>query len=306
MQNIYYLSQDGKAQIHAVIWRPSGAPCGVVQIIHGMSEYAARYAPFAKFLADKGFIVCAEDHLGHGQSVKEKEELGWFNETRDYKTVLADIRTLYKTVSKEAENLPYFLLGHSMGSFFCRNYISLYGDELNGAIIMGTGFKNKAILNTALAMTRINAAFFGWKHKSKFIDKLAFGAYNKRFKADNDPNAWLSKEQENVRAYNNDELCGFKFTDNGFYVLFSVIKAACASKTIKAVPENLPVLFVAGEDDPVGSYGKGVKKTYNKFKSAGVKDCTLKLYTSARHEILNDFCSEEVKADILDFLLKNY
>ena len=304
MQDIFYSSNDGKTRIHAVVWRPAGVPRGIVQIVHGMSEYAARYAPFAEFLVENGYIVCAEDHLGHGKSIAQADNLGWFNEERDYEIVLEDIRALHLTMKKEGEGLPYFMLGHSMGSFFCRCYIARYGSELNGAVVMGTGFKGGALINTALALTRLNAAFFGWKHKSKFVDKLACGAYNKRFKADNDPNAWLSQDSENVKAYNVDDLCGFKFTDNGFYVLFSVIKAACASQTIKAVPENLPVFFVAGKDDPVGGYGKEVKKVYEKFNAAGVKNSEIKLY-DGRHEILNDFCRDEVKADILAFFDKN-
>lgn len=304
MQDIFYLSEDGKTQIHAIIWRPLGVPRGVVQIVHGMSEYAGRYAPFADFLAENGYMVCAEDHLGHGGSVVDTGNLGWFNAEHDYKTVLGDIRALHLAVKKEAEGLPYFMVGHSMGSFFCRCYIALYGSELNGAVVMGTGFKGRGLLNLALTLTRLNAAFFGWKHKSKFLDKLAFGAYNKRFRDDNDPNAWLSEDFANVKAYNADDLCGFKFTDDGFYVLFSVIKAACAGKTINAVPKNLPILLVAGKDDPVGGYGKDVCKAYEKFKSAGVVNSEIKLY-DGRHEILNDFCREEVKADILAFLNKN-
>ena len=305
MQDIFYLSKDGKTQIHACVWRPIGNVCGVVQIIHGMSEYAARYAPFAEFLANNGFIVCAEDHLGHGQSVTSPDNLGWFNEEHDFNIVIEDIRTLHQTVKEEAEGKPYFIMGHSMGSFFCRNYIARYGEELSGAIIMGTGFKGKALMNTALTLTRLNALFCGWKHKSKFIKSLAFGSYNKRFKAESNANAWLSVDIENVKKYDADDLCGFEFTDNGYYILFSVIKAACLIKTVKSVPEDLPVFFVAGKNDPVGDYGKGVLKTCEKFKVAGVKNVTCNLYDGARHEILNDFCKEEVQLDILGFLLKN-
>ena len=306
MQDIFYLSKDGKTQIHACIWRPVATPRGVLQIVHGMSEYAARYAPFAEYLAEKGFIVCAEDHLGHGQSVASQKDLGWFNEEHDYNIVLKDIRALHQTVKEEAKGLPYFMMGHSMGSFFCRNYIARYGEELSGAIVMGTGFKGGALMNTALALTRLNALFCGWKHKSNFIKSLAFGSYNKRFKTEKEEYAWLSKNPENVKAYNTDDLCGFEFTNNGYYILFSVIKAACAGKTIKAVPENLPVFFVAGKEDPVGDYGKGVLKAYNKFKAAGVKDVAVKLYDKGdRHEILNDVSKEEVYGDIFEFLLKN-
>ncbi len=302
MEDIYYPSADGKHTIHACIWRPEGEPRGVVQIIHGMCEYAARYAPFAEYLTKNGFIVCGEDHLGHGLSAKDESELGYFGDDHNYKTVLSDIHALRTRVESEAEGLPYFVMGHSMGSFFCRNYIALYGKGLSGAIIMGTGFKGKLLMSTAKFMTRFNALFCGWHNKSKFIKNLAFGSYGKKFASENDPNSWLSVDRQNRERYREDPLCGFDFTDNGYYVLFSAIKGACSSKIIKSVDKRLPVFFVAGSDDPVGDYGKGVEKAYKKFKKYGVNRVEIKLYKGARHEILNDFCAEEVRADLLEFI----
>ena len=304
MQDIYYPSHDGVTTVHACIWKPEGEIKGVVQIIHGMCEYAARYAPFAEFLNSKGYLVCADDHLGHGQSVKDKSCLGYFNKERDTDTVIADIRALQLAVKKQTEGKPYFVLGHSMGSFICRKYISLYGADFNAAVIMGSGFKSKATLNFALFFVRLNALFCGWKHRSRLIKKLAFGSYNKKFRPARTENDWLSKNAENVDKYEADELCGFSFTNNGYNFLFHIIKDACSHKTISAVPENLPVYFVAGADDPVGDYGKGVKKAYEKFKKAGVKDVSITLYEGGRHEILNDDCKEEVMNDILSFYEK--
>lgn len=305
MQDIYYPSHDGLTTVHACIWKPEGEIKGVVQIIHGMCEYAARYAPFAEFLNSKGYLVCADDHLGHGQSVKDKSCLGYFNKERDTDTVIADIRALQLAVKKQTEGKPYFVLGHSMGSFICRKYISLYGADFNAAVIMGSGFKSKATLNFALFFVRLNALFCGWKHRSKLIKKLAFGSYNKKFKPARTENDWLSQNAENVDSYEADELCGFPFTNNGYNFLFRIIKDACSQKTISAVPEHLPVYFVAGADDPVGDYGKGVKKAYEKFKKAGVKDVSITLYEGGRHEILNDDCKEEVMNDILSFYEKH-
>lgn len=305
MQDIYYPSHDGVTTVHACIWKPEGEIKGVVQIIHGMCEYAARYAPFAEFLNSKGYLVCADDHLGHGQSVKDKSCLGYFNKERDTDTVIADIRALQLAVKKQTEGKPYFVLGHSMGSFICRKYISLYGADFNAAVIMGSGFKSKATLNFALFFVRLNALFCGWKHRSRLIKKLAFGSYNKKFSPARTENDWLSKNAENVDRYEADELCGFSFTNNGYNFLFHIIKDACSHKTISAVPENLPVYFVAGADDPVGDYGKGVKKAYEKFKKAGVKDVSITLYEGGRHEILNDDCKEEVMNDILSFYEKH-
>lgn len=302
MEDIFYPSKDGKNTIHACIWRPEVEIKGVVQIIHGMAEYAQRYAPFAEFLAANGYLVCAEDHLGHGKSVKSEEDLGYFNDRKDYEIVISDIRELQLKISEQTGNIPYFLLGHSMGSFFCRTYISMFGNDFAGAIIMGSGFKGKPLLNTALFMVNLNALFKGWRNRSKFINSLAFGGYNKKIKPVKCENDWLSVNPENVENYQADPLCGVKFTDNGYKILFSIIKKACSSKTIKSTPKDLPVLFVAGEDDPVGDYGKGVLKAHDKFKSAGVKDLSVKLYANSRHEILNDYCKDEVYKDVLGFL----
>ena len=302
MNDIFYPSHDGKTTIHACIWRPEGEIKGVVQIIHGMCEYAERYAPFAEFLNSHGYLVCAEDHLGHGKSVAGGGDLGYFNKQRSTKIVLDDIRALFLAVKKQTEGKPYFVLGHSMGSFFCRKYISLYGSELDGAIIMGTGFKGALTLGFALATVRLNALFCGWHHRSNFIKKLAFGSYNKKFKPARTANDWLSKEEGNVAAYESDPLCGFPFTNNGYNILFNIIKEACSHKTIEAVPKDLPVYFVAGADDPVGSYGKGVRKAKKKFDEADIHDVSITLYEGARHEILNDFCKDEVQGDILAFI----
>ncbi len=302
MQDITFPSHDGVTTIHACLWLPEGEIKGVVQIIHGMCEYAARYAPFAEFLNSHGFAVCADDHLGHGLSVKSKEDLGYFNRQRDTDIIIKDIRALQLAVKKQVGDKPYFIMGHSMGSFFCRKYISLYGEDFDGAIIMCTGFKSKITLNAALFFVGLNALFKGWRNRSKFIKKLAFGSYNKKFKPVRTPNDWLSVNCENVDKYNADELCNFSFTNNAYSGLFSIIKQACSHKTIKAVPKTLPVYFVAGADDPVGDYGKGVQKAYDKFKKAGVTDVAITLYEGARHEILNDDCKQEVCDDILSFI----
>lgn len=302
MQGIFYPSKDGKNTIHACLWKPEGEAKGVMQIIHGMCEYAERYAPFAEFLNANGFIVCADDHLGHGKSVKTADDLGYFNDQRDYNIVVEDVHELKLTVQKETGDLPWFVLGHSMGSFFCRKYISVYGKEFKGAIIMGSGFKSKATLNTALKAVKMSASSKGWNYRSQTIKKLAFGSYNKKFKPNRTGNDWLSKNPDNVDKYEKDALCGFDFTNNGYYILFSVIKSACSKETIEAVPKDLPVYFVAGAMDPVGDYGKGVIKACNKFHKAGIKDVSVTLYEDCRHEILNDVCKEQVQADVLAFI----
>ena len=304
MESIYYPSSDGKTTIHALIWRPQGEVLGVLQIIHGMAEYAERYAPFANELTKRGFAVVAEDHLGHGQSVISPDYLGYFTEENAWQTVLEDVRALTVKAKELFPNKPYFLMGHSMGSFFCRKYITLYGEELSGAIIMGTGQMPSLILNAALFLTKSQAKKYGWRYRSKFIDNLAFGSYNKKIKNKRTPFDWLSVNPENVDKYLADDLCGVTFTLSGFEGLFGIIKQACAKQAAQAVPKNLPVYFVAGSEDPVGDYSKGVIKAYQSFVEAGVNDVELTLYNNSRHEILNDYCAPQVVSDILEFVGK--
>ena len=300
---VYYSSSDAKTNIHACIWQPAREVRAVLQIVHGMAEYAERYANFAVALAERGVLVCAEDHLGHGKSVSSEKELGYFADKKGYGCVLEDIRTLAKIVSSKYQGVPYFMLGHSMGSFFARKYVSLYGNELSGAIIMGTGYKDGLTTGAGKFLCSLIALFKGWHHISPFIDNLAFGAYNKRFggrtKFD-----WLSKDEGNADAYIADPLCGIPFTLNGFYALFDVLGAACAKKTVAATPSALPVLFVSGADDPVGDYSKGVQKVYKKFRKLG-KNAQIKLYDGCRHEILNDISREQVVSDIISFIEAN-
>ncbi len=299
-EKVTYKSADGETVVHALVWKPDGEPKGLLQIIHGMCEHKERYADFAKFLAERGYIVFAEDHIGHGESVTSDEKLGWMGDKRDFETTLSDIRTLAVMMEKRYPSVPAYIMGHSMGSFFCRVYISRWGEELKGAIVSGTGWQGGGMLSAAKALTHFNALFCGWKHRSKFIKNLAFGGYNKKWNGSGF--SWLSVDEENVRRYDEDPLCGFDFTDNGYIVLFSVMGAACSKKAAKGTPKHLPVLFVSGSEDPVGSFGKGVQKSADNFKKAGCERVAVKLYEGARHEVLNDFCKSEAYSDLAKFL----
>ncbi len=300
---VYYPSSDGKTNIHACIWQPVGEVRAVLQIVHGMAEYAERYKELAMNLAVRGILVCAEDHLGHGRSVCCPENVGYFSDEKGCMPVLRDIRTLTEIVRQKGPKVPYFMFGHSMGSFFCRKYISLYGEELAGAILMGTGRKGKGAIFAGKALCACTGIFRGCHSRPPLIEKLAFLGYNKRFEGRTTFD-WLSSVPQNVDAYIADDLCGIAFTCNGFFGLFDIISKACSRKTAAATPDKLPILMVSGTDDPVGDYGKGVIKSYNIYKKYG-KNVTLKMFDGCRHELLFDTCSEEVQADIARFIDEN-
>ena len=299
MEDIFYPSADGKHTVHAVIWRPEGRPRAVLQIIHGMEEYAARYDGFARAAAERGILVCAEDHLGHGLTAGEGE-LGHFPKGGD-ELVLADIRTLTLKAKELAPGAPAIIMGHSMGSFFCRVYISRFGRELAGAVIMGTGYKGALTLGAGKLVSGLLGGLRGRGKRSGLVQKLAFGAYNRRFAPERTPCDWLSADEGNVDRYIADGLCGFGFTYGGYSGLFAIMAKACAKKTFSSTPQELSLYIVSGGDDPVGDYGRGVRKVCDMYKRAGLEP-RLKLYDGARHEILNDFCREEATADLLAFI----
>lgn len=297
-KEFYYLSRDGKTQIHAVEWMPEDEPKGVLQICHGMVEYIERYHEFAEYLCRHGYYVTGHDHLGHGKSVKDETEYGYFPKKNGNRCVIGDIHQLRMITSKKYPGVPYLMLGHSMGSFLLRQYLTEHGDGLSGAVIMGTGYQPLAVLEAGQVVCRVTALFKGWKYRSKFVDNLSFGSFNKRFEPGETGREWVTSDSELCRRYVEDPLCMFRFTVGGYYQMFEGMKAVARAGSIAQIPEDLPILFTAGADDPVGAFGRGVMKVYRKYKSAGMRKVAVKLYAGGRHEILNETIREQVYEDL--------
>ena len=279
-----------------------GEPRGIIQIIHGMEEYVERYEDFASFMTSNGFIVTGEDHLGHGGSVAEGGTTGYFCEQDPATVIVRDVHRLKKITQEKFPGLPIIIMGHSMGSFIARNYIYRYGTGINMAIIMGTGSTPGALLFVGRAVAKMTSLFKGSKCKSSFMDKMSFGSYCKKIENPRTSYDWLSVNSENVDKYIADPMCGFGFTANGYLALLELIKRMQKGTNLEAVPKDLPLLFVAGEEDPVGNYGEGVKTAVESYKNAGVRDITMKLYPGDRHEILNEDDRDVVKEDILEWI----
>lgn len=292
-----YPSNDGITKIHAISWIPEGEVKGILQISHGMVEFIDRYHEFAAYLAEQGILVVGNDHLGHGKSVQSEEYYGFFAEKEGNKTVLKDIHRLRGITQKKYPDIPYFLLGHSMGSFLVRQYLCLHGEGLSGAVIMGTGYQPRIAAQFGMALTTVMAAFLGWNYRSVLVDSLAFGGYNRKF-GPLTGKGWLSRNEENVKRYMGEKLCNFRFTLNGYYNLFHSIYTLSFPDFLQRMPKELPVFFVAGEDDPVGQFGKGVTKVYKEFLKAGMKDVKCRLYPQDRHEILNETDRDMVYEEI--------
>ena len=296
-------SADGKTAIHAVEWLPEGAPRAVLQIAHGVSEYVLRYEDFAGYLTERGFAVVGNDHLGHGLSVSDGAPRLYFGPKGSWNWVVEDMEQLRKLTHRQFPNLPYFLLGHSMGSFYARQYLCEWGSELSGAIIMGTGFQPKALVQLAKTICRVLAVFFGWQHRSKLVASLSFTGYNKGLEG-RTPQDWLNRDAAEVDKYRADERCMFTFTLNAYYSMFTGILRLYDPAVLARMPKDLPLLFLAGDADPVGEQGKGVQRAIDSLKAAGAQNIQKKLYPGARHELLMETNKAEVFADIADWLEK--
>lgn len=303
-EEFYFDSRDGEHKIHAVRWIPEiEKPVCILQIVHGMAEYIDRYDDFARFLADRGILVVGDDHLGHGKSVNQGEPYGYFCK-EDAPTVLVrDEHRLKKKMQEQYVGVPYIILGHSMGSFITRNYLIKYGTGIDGTIIVGTGMQPKPVLMCALALATVQKVILGADHASKLINMLSFGAYNKQIKLPQTPFDWLSRNEDNVRKYIKDPMCGFTFTVNGFQTLFKLIYNLHDKGKLSKMPKNLPVFFLSGADDPVGDYGRSVESVYQSFKEIGMENVQMKLYPEDRHEILNEVDKEDVYWDIYRWIL---
>lgn len=302
--HIQYLSHDHKTLIHAVRWIPDQEVKGILQISHGMVEFIERYEEFAEYMTKRGFLVTGNDHLGHGESIRSKEQYGFFNEKNGNTVLLLDLYQLQRKTKELYPNVPYFLLGHSMGSFLARQYLCLYGKELDGAIIMGTGYHSRFEAKLGMRLTKMIAAVKGWEYRSKFVNALAFGSYNRKFRPARTDKDWLTKDEKIVDGYINDERCQFLFTLNGYYNLFFSLAKLSNKDYIQKMPKNLPVLFVSGEDDPVGNFGKGVKKVVDTFKENGMKRVSCKMYPNDRHEILNELDRKKIYQDLYEWIQK--
>ena len=295
-------SANGKTTIHGAVWTPEGGIKAVLQISHGVGEYILRYDPFARFLAERGFAVVGNDHLGHGKSVAEGAPRLYFGPEGSWNRVVDDLYQCRCLMGRQFPGVPYFLLGHSMGSFLARTYLIRYPGTMDAAVIMGTGQMPDALLRSARILTAAECRKVGEDQVSPLVDRLAFGAYNKRFAPNRTPSDWLSLSEANVDAYLADTLCGGTATVGLFREMLWGLAFIRRMENLKKMNLNTPILFVSGEMDPVGDFGKGVRRAVRSFQQAGVRDVSLRLYPELRHEILNEDCREAVFRDIYQWL----
>ncbi len=274
----------------------------VLQIVHGMAEHSERYSHFAEFLVNHGGAVYASDHRGHGRNCLKPGEYGIWEDKNSWDLIVDDLKILNDITAKNFPNKPNFILGHSMGSFLVRTFITKYCTGINGAIITGTGFFSKIELILGYTISALQCLITGPATKARLISKLSFGKYDKHF---GQKYAWLTRDKKIVDDYISDPYCGGVLSCSFYRSFFLGIMQAQNFKIARKIPKSLPFLILSGENDPVGDFGNGVMKVVNFYKKAGLRNLEYKLYPDARHEILNEINKDEVYQDILAWIDKH-
>lgn len=306
---ISYPSHDNASTIRALVWEPDDAarpdfsPRAVVQIVHGMSEHVERYAPFAEFLVGRGFVACANDHVGHGKTAGERD-LGHMPLANGADVLVEDVHALREKVCERYPHARHVMFGHSMGSFVTRVYLTRHADGLSAAILCGTGQQPRIQTVAGRVITRLIARIRGERHVSRFVDSLGAGAYGRAIKDARTDVDWISSDPDVVDEYIADPLCGQPFTVGAYATLASLVADATDARLARRVPKDLPLLFVAGAEDPVGDCGRGVARAVDEYRNVGVRLVEMGIYPGARHEILNEPCHEAVWHDVEEFLAR--
>lgn len=285
-------------ELETALWLPQESPKGIIQIVHGMCEHIRRYEDTAKALNREGFIVVGHSHLGHNRNSRQ---LGYFSHEGGWDALVEDVHTLRQSVQSKYPKLPYFLLGHSMGSFVVRTYCLKYEEGLSGVILSGTGYYPKAVVGFARGVARLQCSLGMEKKPGKLLNMLSSSGNNKRYEDVQSEFDWLSRDRVKVRQYIDDPYCGFLFSVGAYRDMFDGLSRLYPEK-LKPLKKDIPVLFFSGDMDPIGSYGQGVRQVADEWKQQGVKDITVKLYPGARHEMFNEINREEVWNDLLDWV----
>ena len=300
-----FTSASGLGDIYFRAWRTIGAPKAAIQVVHGMAEYGERYEDFARVMCAAGYDVWVMDLCGHGKSCGEENQ-GYFGHDRGWRNLVADVKEMTEQMRDVyPADLPLFLFGHSMGSFLARAYCERYSRDLAGAIFCGTGGPNPAA-GAGILMAKLISTLRGEKYRSTLLDSVAFGHYNSKYPGK--PRTkfdWLNTDEAEVDKYIADPRCGFLFTARAFLDLFSLLKSVSGKPWFTSIPYQFPLLLIAGGDDPVGGYGKGVELVARRLRAAGSNRTQCEIFPGMRHEILLAPGREQVYDTVITWLDKS-
>jgi alpha-beta hydrolase superfamily lysophospholipase len=299
-KNFTFCAADG-TEIFVYKWLPTGQIRAAVNIAHGMAETAARYERLAEVLTKSGYAVYAEDHRGHGQTIKDPARVG---ETGfdGLNLMLNDLHQLSGIIKEEILDVPLFLMGHSMGSFLAQGYIARWGGELKGAVLSATAGPNNLLATVGKCIAYLEILRIGRTGKSRLLNNLSFGSFNKQFQPQRTDFDWLSRDEAEVDKYIADPFCGGIFPAGFFYDLFSFLLEIHSREYQSRIPVDLPLYIFSGSCDPVGADTKSVRQLIKLYQQMSIKSLQFKFYEGGRHEMLNEINREEVMADIVQWL----
>ena len=304
-REFYLPSSDGMHQLRCMEWIPDGTIKAVLQITHGMVEHIERYREFCVWMAERGIVVIGHDHLGHGKTVSNREEFGYFGSKEGMTHVVKDIRRVTVYSKKKYPDQKLILLGHSMGSFLARKYLSVYKDGPDGFILMGTGAPPEALVSAGSLLAGSMRKLKGEMYRSPLLYKLSLGNYNAKFKPVKTPYDWLTRDESLSKDFGEDEACQFIFTTAAYQDFFRLILNVAKEEMAGHARTDAPILIISGDNDPVGDNGKGVRKVYERLHKAGVDRLEMVLYEGARHEILHEINRQEVFEDLYEWIAEN-
>lgn len=284
--------------LDVIVMRPSH-PHGIIQFSHGMCEHKERYFDFIEYLCLEGYVCIIHDHRGHGKSIHQKEDLGYFYEN-GYIGIVEDVHQLTQWIKKQYPELPCYLFGHSMGSLVVRCYCQKYDDEIDGLFVCGSPSYNPAA-KLGIRISHMIGRIKNDHHRPQIIQKLGFDAFNKKFDKTT-PNSWICSNQDIVKAYNQNPLCCFVFTTNGFESLFQLMKSTYSKHCWNLKKQNLPIVFIAGQDDPCITNEQKFYQAVQFMRDIGYQNVSSHLFPKMRHEILNETRHQIVYQYILDIL----
>lgn len=299
----YFSSKADGLEISVLAVLPEKEPYeGVVQLVHGMSEHKERYLPFMEYLAEHGYVSVIHDHRGHGKSVGSQEDLGYMYGAGS-EGLLKDIETINEELHRRFPTLPLILFGHSMGSLAVRAYTRTHDSTIDMLIVCGSPSKNPGRLPGKI-IANLGYRIKGPRSKGRLLEKLSFGAFDKKFAGETDGSTWLCSDPAVCQAYEESALCGFTFSHDAYWALFGLMKDAYDEKHWHCTRPDLPILFVSGEDDPCLINVRKFAEAVQNMRHAGYVDVKGKLYPGMRHEILNEKNKEQVFHDILIYIQK--
>ena len=294
-----FLSSEGTKRIHYEIIEPTNGekPKAAIQIVHGMCEYFGRYAEFSEFMANNGYLVAGDDHLGHGITAVNEEDKGFFSEYNGWRFLVRDEKRMTDIIKEKYHDTPIILFGHSMGSFIARLYTSWYPESISAALYMGTsgGVPDGA----AGAAVKLLENVTGTKTHLEQSQWMFYHFLTRRIDDKNSELDWITRDKDKIEIYNSDPLGNLAFTSGAYRDLVRLLSEVSKREWAYSLPKTLPIMLMSGDEDPIGDFGKGVRRVYERLKKAGMTNLSIRTYIDARHELINETNRQEVFEDIL-------